>query len=229
MIITRCGWLKPSLLAVRFALATFAHFVGLSRYFSCKSILLQFLFKLRFLQVNVYLYRAHVCKFSKLTSICYIFANAKCAWVLNFAKIKLDLIIFAVGVFGSSYYRKSLAFRVRASSVGETALDHVSIKLFFIPQTFQARIDQFWDICVKVISLEFLIISWRPFTNHAADIVINTCFCSNCYPPKIQAQKCGLNWSEHFVAGSLGSSCRRTTGWGRRWSISIFLENTFES
>lgn len=167
MIITRCGWLKPSLLAVRFALATFAHFVGLSRYFSCKSILLQFLFKLRFLQVNVYLYRAHVCKCSKLPSICYIFANAKCAWVLNFAKIKLDLIIFAVGVFGSSYYRKSLAFRVRASSVGEAALDHVSIKLFFIPQTFQARIDQFWDICVKVISLEILITSWRPFTNHA--------------------------------------------------------------
>ena len=86
MIITRCGWLKPSLLAVRFALATFAHFVGLSRYFSCKSILLQFLFKLRFLQVNVYLYRAHVCKCSKLPSICYIFANAKCAWVLNFAQ-----------------------------------------------------------------------------------------------------------------------------------------------
>ena len=62
---------------------TFCRYVKI---FSYKSILLHFLFKLRFLQENVYLYRAHVCKFSKLTSICYIFTNAKCAWVLNFAQ-----------------------------------------------------------------------------------------------------------------------------------------------
>ena len=35
-----------------------------------------------------------------------------------------------------------------------------------------------------------------------------------------------LNRSEHFVADSLASSCKRTTGWGRRWSHQyIFLGN----
>ena len=35
-----------------------------------------------------------------------------------------------------------------------------------------------------------------------------------------------LNRSEHFVADSLASCCKRTTGWGRRWSPQyIFLGN----
>ena len=40
---------------------------------------------------------------------------------------------------------------------------------------------------------------------------------------KVCDKFCGLNRSEHFVADSLASSCRRTTGWGRRWSPQYFF------
>ena len=46
--------------------------------------------KIFFIQINSFpffvQFEIFTTKFSKLTSICYIFANGKCAWVLNFAQ-----------------------------------------------------------------------------------------------------------------------------------------------
>ena len=241
--------------------------------------------KIFFIQINSFpffvQFEIFTTKFSKLTSICYIFANGKCAWVLNFAQDQSWPDHFCSRSFRQQLLQEKFGFSCSCikcrwdsprSCVHQTLFypadvsstyTYPSILGYFcksyLTRVFNHPLTPFHQSCWPFIStcttcsywwrsLNVICLSWVILGQYKMmcningwsvvrivfvvyllmiELVLNIFFAQQMLrkflPSKNPGSKvcdkfCGLNRCEHFVADSLASSCRRTTGWGRRWS-----------